>query len=298
MGSGTWTASAYTAYRSSTGVTTENLSKSTVQQLYRSNHLAKELNPYKITRECRDTDEHPYTVPVIIGLDVTGSMGSAAESIAKQLNGIMTELYKSIKDVEFCFMGIGDLSYDDAPIQMSQFESDTRIAEQLEKTYFEGGGGGNTYESYTGVWYMAAHHTDLDCWKRGKKGLIITLGDEPLNPYLPRAPLQTATGDTLQAHVETKELYPLVTEKYEVFHFIVNDPRTSYRRYKERANESWSEYLGADHLKTVTCDSLGDEIIRTITNHAQGFSSSAAAEVIGTPTGTGIILNENGNVVW
>ena len=45
----------------------------------------------------------------------------------------MTELYKSVKDVEFCIMAIGDLSYDNAPIQMGQFESDIRITEQLEK---------------------------------------------------------------------------------------------------------------------------------------------------------------------
>lgn len=103
-------------------------------------------------------------------------------------------------------MGIGDLSYDRFPIQASQFESDIRIAEQLEKVYFEFGGGGNFYESYTAAWYFGARHTKLDCWNRGKKGIIITIGDERLNPYLPRTAyycgLSNATGDSLEDTVK------------------------------------------------------------------------------------------------
>lgn len=82
-------------------------------------------------------------------------------------------------------MGIGDLAYDGCPIQVSQFESDIRIAEQLDKIYFEFGGGGNSFESYTAAWYFGSRHTKLDCLNRGKKGIIITMGDEQLNPYLP-----------------------------------------------------------------------------------------------------------------
>ena len=65
-------------------------------------------------------------------------------------------------------MGIGDLAYDYAPIQASQFESDIRIAEQLDKIYFEGGGGGNNFESYTAAWYFGVHNCKLDCWNRGE----------------------------------------------------------------------------------------------------------------------------------
>ena len=76
-------------------------------------------------------------------------MGNTAVEVAKKLNEIMTNLYEEVSDVQFMIMGIGDLYCDEAPIQASQFESDIRIAEQLDKIYFEGGGGGNGYESYT-----------------------------------------------------------------------------------------------------------------------------------------------------
>lgn len=88
---------------------------------------------------------------------------------AKKLNVIINNLLTEVKDVEFSIMTIGDLAYDSAPIQMSQFESDVRIAEHLDKVYFESGGGGNCYESYSLAWYCGLNHARLDCWKRGKK---------------------------------------------------------------------------------------------------------------------------------
>ena len=163
MGSGVWTTSSYASYSTSIGRSVVDdpvkgvvtlSSNYTAQDLFTSSKLQPELNPRGVIRECLDTEEHPNTVPVILALDVTGSMGSAAAEVAKKLNEVMTKLYENVTDVEFMIMGIGDLAYDCAPLQISQFESDVRIAEQLDKIYFEGGGGGNRYESYTGAWYL------------------------------------------------------------------------------------------------------------------------------------------------
>ena len=120
-----------------------------VQDIYKARHISPLLDPKNVMRECCDSEEHPNTLPVILALDVTGSMGDSAVRVAQKLNEIITDIYDdgSIKDVQFCVMGIGDLSCDDAPIQISQFESDIRIAEQMDAIYFEGGGGGNRYES-------------------------------------------------------------------------------------------------------------------------------------------------------
>lgn len=227
MGRGAWTTSAYTIYSKSVGRTVlddGNLDKSySAQDLFKSRCIQPELDPYNVVRQCCDSEEHPNTIPVILALDVTGSMGSAAAEVAKKLNEVMTRLYEEVTDVEFLVMGIGDLAYDNAPIQASQFESDVRIAEQLDKIYFERGGGGNSFESYTAAWYFGLKHTDLDCWKRGKKGIIITMGDESLNPYLPANRLSAVTGDSLQTDVETETLYKAASEKFDIYHLAIND---------------------------------------------------------------------------
>lgn len=159
MGSGVWTRTSFATYSTSAkGVSLDSagsiVGDYTAQEMFKQDRIAPELNPYNVIRECRDTEEHPETKPVILALDVTGSMGGASVKVAKELNVIMENIYKKVKDVEFLIMAIGDLAYDSAPIQASQFESDIRIAEQLDKVYFEGGGGGNAYESYTAAWYF------------------------------------------------------------------------------------------------------------------------------------------------
>lgn len=268
MGGGSWTTTAFSTYSTSKGLRYDAVNCAIVgdysnQELFKSRTLDEKLNPYKVLRECRDSDEHPHTIPIILALDVTGSMGQSAVEVAKKLNKIMTDTYdnKGDKDVEFMIMGIGDVECDGSPIQISQFESDIRIAEQLDKVYFEFGGGGNSYESYTAAWYMGCKHTDLDCWKRGQKGIIITMGDERLNPVLTKRGLSSATGDNLQADVETTDLYIEASKLFDIYHIQVN-----HRSYSDSGIEpSWKSVLG-ENYKEANLDNITDVITEIISS--------------------------------
>ena len=266
------------------------------QSIYKSRHLSDVLNPKNVMRECCDSEEHPHTLPVILALDVTGSMGGSAVKVAQKLNQIMTDLYAddTIQDIEFCVMGIGDLAYDEAPIQMSQFESDIRIAEQLDAIYFERGGGGNSYESYSAAWYMGVNHCKLDCWNRGEKGIIITLGDELPNPHLPikgYAGLAEVTGDKLQGDVETTELLKEAQNKFNIYHISVDDPDSSYEYNQRRydLDDNWKKLLGEDHYFVSGLDGLPKTIVNIIQNRSN------------TPvitSGTKMNVTENNEVCW
>ena len=301
MGYGGWKPEDYVSYASTTGrstatTTAVNSDGTTTtyttlssgygaQDLFKAKRMDPKLNPYKVTRECNDSDEHPNTVPVILALDVTGSMGSAAAEVAKKLNVVMSQLYEKVTDVEFMVMAIGDLAYDMAPIQISQFEADIRVAEWLDKVYFEGGGGGNMFESYTGAWYMGSRHMMLDSWKRGKKGILITLGDEPLNPYLPKTTLEEATGDHLQGDVETSDLYREASQKFDIYHLAVNDIHTAYGHYAPMIDESWGKYLDSEHLRVVNLEEVVPQIVDIVTN-AVGSSDSME------------FVKVNGEIAW
>ncbi len=281
MGGGAWNRGAFSTYSRSIGrkLKTDGTvdGNYSAQDMFKSRQIDPALNPYKVIRECCDSDEHPNTVPVILALDVTGSMGCTAVEIAKKLNTVMTELYNKTKDVEFMIMGIGDLAYDHAPIQASQFESDIRIAEQLDKIYFEAGGGGNGFESYTSAWYFALNHTKLDCHNRGKKGLIITMGDEPLNPYLPKEPLSRSVGDNLEADVETMSLYMETIKKFELYHLAVIDSHSCGIGYEERIDKTFDEYFDKKHLQKVNLDNIIQTIVNIVTDFA-GNDSTAISE--------------------
>lgn len=282
MGGGSWTTCAFDNYSSSVrGMSSASFAKANLStnQVFKSYGLSPMLAPHKVIRECRDTDEHPNSFPIIIANDVTGSMGAASRKVAQQIGELIEQVLAdpNVTDPEFCTMAIGDLAYDRAAIQISQFESDTRIAEQIDQIYFESGGGGNKYESYTAAWYMGARHTDCDCWKRGKKGIIITIGDEGPNPYLPKGPLAAETGDAIQADIETALLLPEVEEKYDVYHLSVDDEDTSYKYHARYNNidQKWRDLLG-DHYKVVGLNELIPTIVGIITSANSATFSPAA----------------------
>lgn len=270
MGSGSWTTTAYTNYVSATrGIDdVDTITTASVNQFYTARNIDPALDPKGVKiRECRDSEEHPNTIPIILGLDVTGSMGSACAAVARQLDKIITGLYADVKDVEFMVMGIGDFAYDDAPLQVSQFESDVRICDQLGKIWFERGGGGNSFESYTAAWYFALRHTQLDCWNRDKKGIIITMGDEPLNPYLPGREFERIFGYKSQ-DIGTTELYGEVIEKFDVYHIIITDPESAGWRYLNRDKESWGLVLDGQHLFVKKSDELPEIIHDIVVAHS------------------------------
>ena len=301
MGCGTWDTGSFRSYSNSKGLTTDSLgfitSSVSNQEMFKAKTLDPALNPKNVIRECCDSDDHPNTLPVVIALDCTGSMGSAAVEVAKKLNGIMTKLYENIADVEFMVMGIGDLAYDSCPIQASQFESDIRIAEQLDKVYFEFGGGGNGYESYTAAWYFGLHHTKLDCWNRGKRGIIITIGDERLNPYLPmrgrHSGLIAALGDNLEKDVETPELFEEASKKFDIYHIHVNHG-SNYD--KENIEKSFKSIIEENHFKEATLNNITETIVDIIVDAAENDTNTIITPATTTPTQ--VSTNENGEIVW
>ena len=267
MGYGSWTAQSYSDYRSTTKVSdVRGMSSASLNDIYTSRRLNEALSPMHVTRESCDSAEHPNSFPVILALDVTGSMGSAAQKVAAKLSDIMKTLYNQVPDVQFMFMGIGDMECDYAPVQLTQFESDVRMAQQLEKIYFEGGGGGNEYETYTTAWYMGSRHCKLDCWKKDRKGLIITLGDEPLNPILKANDLKRFIGDTCQ-DIDTKSLYKEASAKYEIYHLSVDDYDTCYKYRKSLVDNSWTDVIPESHYSVCTLDNLAEKITSIIKNH-------------------------------
>ena len=288
MGSGSWSEASYSAYSRSVGASYDSSTKRVSGQSFKSVKIDPSLDPKKfLIRECVNSPEHPNTVPVILALDVTGSMGRSCSETAAALGVIMTNLYKKYKDIEFCVMGIGDLAYDDAPIQMSQFESDVRIAEALDKIYMEHGGGGNSYESYTAAWYMGLNRTKLDAVdNQNRKGIIITMGDEPLNPYLPCYELnKCAAAHEQGSNIETPDLYKEASKKFDIYHIAVEDKDNSFRRWKDDIMETFGKTLG-DRLKVSTVNNLANTIEACIDESMNGCS------------GQSCMVNENSEISW
>jgi len=131
---------------------------------------------------------------------------------------------------------------------------------------------------------MGLKHCSLDCWKRGKKGIIITMGDEPINPYLPSRQLNEATGDTNQANIETAALFKEASEKFEIYHISV-ESRSYPNQTRERA--SFAKVIGEQRALTSSVDKISDKIIDIIEDFANTSGQSMIVETPAVPAGGG-----------
>jgi hypothetical protein len=261
MGSGTFSASAYRAYTTTTrGKTTD--------EIYAARNLHKNLNPKGVKiRESRDSTDNPNSTPIIVALDVTGSMGILADAIAREGLGVLFNDIldrKPITDPHIMFMAVGDANFDSAPLQVSQFEADNRIVEQLTQIFLEHGGGGNSFESYNLPWYFAAAHTEHDSIiKRAKRGYLFTVGDEEAPHALTREQIETFIGDKLEREISSEEMLADAKRKYDVFHIMIAEGDHA-RGHPENVRQSWQNTLGQHAIWLTDHKKLAETIVGTI----------------------------------
>lgn len=220
MGSGSYTSADWAKLRKSARLD----GASGAQTIFKNRSMDPRFDPRYIgMRESRDSEDHPESTSIILGFDVTGSMGYLAEQIAKEsLNETMMKLFstKPVSDPQIMFAAIGDCE-DKAPLQVTQFESDIRIAQQLLDLWLEGCGG-DAPEDYQLLWYFAAKHTSIDCFeKRGRKGYLFTIGDADCHKSISSKDIKLIFNDDSRDIVST-ELVRAASERYELFHIHIH----------------------------------------------------------------------------
>lgn len=262
MGTSRWDATDWASYSKTTS------SKST-SEIFRSRNLNEDLDPKGINRESRDSDENPESTAIIVGCDVTGSMGMIAENLIREGLGVLfEEIYdrKPVSDPHIMVTGIGDVDYDSAPLQVSQFEADLTIASALEKMYIEHGGGGNNHESYDMPMHFAAYHTSIDCFeKRGKKGYLFTIGDELPPTVTSKRGVEEFIGDDgFQEDIPFEDTVEAAQKMYDVYHIIVAEGYYAKRHGAETVRSAWARYLGQNVIILTDYTKLSEVIVSII----------------------------------
>ena len=281
MGSGRWTPDDWKDY------STSHIKGKSTKEIFNAGGLDKDLDPKGVNlRESCDSKDNPESNAIIVALDVTGSMAPVLDSVAREgLKTLAEEIYnrKPVTDPHIMFMGVGDVTSDRVPFQITQFEADIRIIEQLQKIYLEENGGSNNSESYILPWWWAATHTKLDSFeKRGKKGFLFTIGDEEPTPFLTKEQIKKFIGETPQFEkITPEECLDLVSKQYEVFHLIIEKGHY-YRKHPEKTLQAWRELLGQRAILVSDHTKIGEIIISTI----QVVSGEKVDSVINSWDGT------------
>ena len=257
MGDARWSPSDWKSY---TDDTTAGRARDKVFSRF---EIKADFNPLNIAmRESRDSVANPRSNAIIVGFDETGSMGNIPDSfVRKGLGTMVSEILKRapVSDPHIMIMGLGDAWHDKAPLQVTQFEADIRIAQQLKDIYLEGRGGNNKWESYNLAWYFAARKTSIDCFeKRKKKGYLFTVGDEMPPPTLDAKHIKTITGDIIEGDLASRDVLAMAARSYHVFH-IVAEQGHYFQAYGEEVSKAWRDVLGqrvlmlSDYHKLAEC---------------------------------------------
>lgn len=224
---------------------------------------ASSLLAGKIVRESRDSDEHPNSTPIAMIFDVTGSMGTIPVTLQKKLCALMDVIIAKteLPDPQILVGAVGDTTCDHYPFQIGQFESDNRFDDALRNIILEAGGGGQNKESYGLAWYWAARHTATDAWeKRGKKGYLITMGDEMPWPTVPRDAVRMIFGASIEADLSIEECLAQAQERWEIFHIHAEDGSYPSTGRGTDIVRRWRELLG-ERLVLVQDSNLVCEVI-------------------------------------
>lgn len=228
-------------------------------------------------REARDSEKHPNSTPIIIALDITGSMESIPDHLIREglpkIVGRMAQL--GVPDPAICIMAVGDSAVDgnNGVFQLGQFESgDVEMDLWLERIWISKKGGGNEGESYNWPYFYALHHVKTDAWeKRKQKGFIFTIGDERCLEQLTSTEIKEYMGEvaTTTETVQTPKLVESVQEKWNTFHIDLSRGRDQYGK---NINQSWKDMIGAQNV--IECgrddyDGLANKIAETVAAHVK-----------------------------
>lgn len=275
MGGGSWSSATYSAVTADKVLRGASFGYDTSAKASGRYEAHDDLSPKRLNaaglniRESRDNPEHPLATPVIVGFDSTGSMGSVPRVVQKKL----ATLFGLLIDKSYCtdpqvaIATYGDATCDRVPLQVSQFESDNRIDDNLDKLFLEGGGGGNSGETSQLLLYYAAHHTVTDSFeKRSKKGHLFLIADEKQVPINDHHILDVIGDGQPLGDISFEGIAKAVSEKWKVSILLINNATALY----QKSEKFYSDLFGPDALTIVQDPETIAETIAAIIGFEEG----------------------------
>ena len=131
--------------------------------------------------------------PLIVAVDVTGSMQRWPAEIFDRLPLLYQTLSQYRPDLEISFVAIGDAKCDRWPLQCTSFAKGFDLETQLKALYGEGGGG-DIPESYGLLAHWVSTHVKTP---KADRPFLIIFGDAPMHPSVTEGEVRHYLGDEL-----------------------------------------------------------------------------------------------------
>ncbi len=177
--------------------------------------------------------------PIIVAVDVTGSMASWPAEIFDRLPLMFNTLSQYRPDVEICFAAIGDAAVDHWPLQVTTFASGFDLEQLLGSIYGEGGGG-DAPESYGLFANWVNQHVEAP--NAEEMPFLIVFGDITMHKTVPAGQIGHYLGDKTQDADAIAE-WQQVARKWNTW-FL----RRPTGQPGDQVDQQWSEAIGAQKI--------------------------------------------------
>jgi len=193
------------------------------------------------------------SAPLVIVVDETGSMGDWPATIFSKLPYLENELKEYMgEDAEICFMAIGDAYCNEKyPLQVRPFAKGLELKDRLKELVIEGGGGGQTTETYELAALFAAEKMEIP---KAVKPVMIFIGDEQCYDSISPDHAEQLLGIKLEKSLSTAQVFKKLKEKFSVY--LIRKPYGSssgntLSEEDRRITKHWAELLGDDHIANL-----------------------------------------------
>jgi len=198
-------------------------------------------------------------LPIWSGFDGTGSMGENAARAHAALGEInaMLDGIRGRYNPQLATSVIQDVDDEHPVFQMSQFETDDRIAEQIRLLIPDHNGGDAPEDYQLGLAYlMMATHTDISDFY-GLKGYGMVVGDQIGREKVSVESVNHHLGHKLQSAMSTKSVGHQLLPKWHIFYVHVGSGDGGERDF---ATKWWDEILGKGRTVVVPDPNLLAEV--------------------------------------
>lgn len=174
--------------------------------------------------------------PLIIAVDVTGSMADWPFEIFDRLPLLYNTLSQYREDLEICFAAIGDAIVDDWPLQVTTFASGFDLEQLLGSLYGEGGGG-DAPESYG----LFAHwvNTHVKIPQLQEPPFMIVFGDVNMHPKVSKDAIYQQLGDKVTRNVDAIQAWKKVSKNWNTWFLRRPTGKTG-----DMVDQQWAEAIG------------------------------------------------------
>jgi hypothetical protein len=215
------------------------------------------------------------SAPLIIVVDETGSMGDWPATIFSKLPYLENEGKEYLgDDFEICFMAIGDAYCSEKyPLQVRPFAKGLELKKCLKELVIEGGGGGQTTESYD----LAALFADRKITvPNAVKPIIIFIGDEQCYDTVDKDQAKKLLGINLEKTLPIEQLFDSLKDKFSVYlirkPYNVSGTNTTSEEDR-RITSHWSRLIGDDHIANLPqADRVVDVIFGILAKETNRFA--------------------------